>query len=333
MARRREAQRGSEPYAHAYTRVPRGHVLTQIGIGIEVQARIIRNRHGQRIYAYFNMAAEPADDRAVQAQLIATLAGAGYKAAAEAVSEMAGFEVREVEQPPMMTGGMMTNRAPLPAPQEAPPLTEDELAAFASLATPNPDRMAQRQREVEAALRAAADLPDVEEVQNREPSLLEKLLIKNSGPGGEDCEAKSEETCRCAPSDWKPITLPNRMNPQEARARLAQGVKVTNPLGEEVTLNNELLNHWAREGKSEDMINARLSALPLIEEVVKNPAEIWENENGSRTYLASVLDPYRQNGKSYTVAFTKAADNTTLETYHIGSTSIGSKRKGKQLYP
>lgn len=42
---------------------------------------------------------------------------------------------------------------------EVPPLSEDELAAFASLATPNPDRMAQRQREVEAALRAAADLP------------------------------------------------------------------------------------------------------------------------------------------------------------------------------
>ena len=354
--------------------------------------------------------------------------------------------MREVEQPPMMPGGMMTNRAPLPAPQGEPPLSEEELAAFASLATPNPDRMAQRQREVEAALRAAADLPedtaepvtnsesdgeecraadpehcrvhgeaedddrepwekrqeerehleelmaeldwqeeaardaeasgdpahyneeaardrwsalsregdpqtrediekrlaeldaedaaenDVVETLNREPSLLEKLLIKNSGPGGEDCEAKSEETCRCAPSDWKPITMPPFMKPKEAHALLLQGVKVTNPLGEEVTLNDELLHHWKREKKSDDMINDRLAALPLIKEVIKNPAEIWENANGSRTYLASVLDPYKENGKSYTVAFTKTEDNTTLETYHLESNSIGSKREGKLLY-
>ena len=140
---------------------------------------------GQRIYAYFTMAAEPADDRAAQAQIIATLAGAGYKADAEAVSEMAGFEVREVEQPPMMPGGMMTNRAPLPAPQDDPPLSEAELAAFSSLATPNLDRMAQRQREVEAALRAAADLPGTESAP-----------IKNSESDSEDCRAKDPSKCR-----------------------------------------------------------------------------------------------------------------------------------------
>ena len=148
---------------------------------------------GQRIYAYFTMAAEPADDRAEQAQLIATLAGAGYKAAAEAVSEMAGFEVREVEQPPMMPGGMMTNRAPLPAPQEESPLTEDELAAFASLATPNIDRMEQRQREVEAALRAAADLPAADAPQAPSFQIQNPTSdIQNS----EECRAADPEHCR-----------------------------------------------------------------------------------------------------------------------------------------
>ncbi len=174
---------------------------------------------------------------------------------------------------------------------------------------------------------------DVAQMTASNGSLLDALLATNAGPGGENCQARSAETCRCHPSSWKPITMPKTIKPQEARERLAKGVRVKNPLGEDVTLNNELLKHWEKAGKREDMINDRLSALPLIEEVVKNPAEIWENNNGSRTYLASVIDPYRQNGKSYTVAFTQEKDNTVLETYHLNSNNAAGKRKGKQLYP
>ena len=67
---------------------------------------------------------------------------------------------------------------------DSTPLSEAELAAFASLATPNPDRMAQRQRVVEAALRAAADLPAAEP----EP-------IENSEEDPE-CRAKDPSKCR-----------------------------------------------------------------------------------------------------------------------------------------
>lgn len=72
------------------------------------------------------------------------------------------------------------------------------------------------------------------------------------------------------------------MKPEVAREKLNKGVKAQNPLGEEVTLDKRLLEHWAKEGKDAEDIDRRLSALPSIEEVVKNPAEIWQNENGSR---------------------------------------------------
>lgn len=156
--------------------------------------------------------------------------------------------------------------------------------------------------------------------------------ITNSGPGGPDCEAKSIRTCRCSPATWKPITMPNRISPEEARRRLRKGIRVENPLGEKVTLDSRLEQHWQRANKSQADINARLAALPLIEEVVKNPAEIWENPNGSRTYLSSVVNPYQPNGKSYTVAFTQSADNTVLETYFLDSKQVGLKREGKKLY-
>lgn len=104
-------------------------------------------------------------------------------------------------------------------------------------------------------------------------------------------------------------------------------------LGEEITLDSRLILHWLRGNKTQTDINTRLSALPLIEEVVKKNAEIWENPNGSRTYLASVVDPWRANGKSYTIAFTQSSDNTVLETYFPNSNNAEQKRQGKQLYP
>lgn len=225
----------------------------------------------------------------------------------------------------------VANRTEEPRVEEAP-LTDKELAAFAEMRHPNPERMAQHLASVEAKLRGAADLPeDGGEVENR--SLLEELLVANSGPGGEDCTAKSQETCRCGPAAWKPLMMPDPIKPEVAREKLAKGVTVQNPLGEDVTLDKRLLEHWAKEGKDAEDVNRRLSALPLIEEVVKNPAEIWQNENGSRTYLASVVDPYKPKGKKYTVAFTQTADNTVLETYFINERITENKRTGERLWP
>ncbi len=288
--------------------------------------------------AYFSLAPEPADERMQLAQLLATLKTAGWQTTQEKASELMQMDVEPVPAAP--SPAPMMNTAPEPAAPvvnrteeplvEEPPLTDEELAAFVEMRHPNPERMEQHLASVEAKLRGAADLP-ADEVKNR--SLLEELLVTNSGPGGDDCMAKSQETCRCGPADWKPLMMPDPIKPEVAREKLTKGVTVQNPLGEDVTLDKRLLEHWAKEGKDAEDVNRRLSALPLIEEVVKNPAEIWQNENGSRTYLASVVDPYKPKGKSYTVAFTQTADNTVLETYWPDTNSAHSKRKGEQLWP
>lgn len=117
-------------------------------------------------------------------------------------------------------------------------------------------------------------------------------------------------------SDWKPIIMPPTIKPAEARAKLSRGIILKNPLEENIKLDNRLIEYWVKAGKSNDDINTRLAALPLIEEVIKNPAEIWENDNGSRTYLANFIDMH-QPGKKYTIAFTQEEDNTVLKTYFI----------------
>ncbi len=292
--------------------------------------------------AYFSLAPEPADERMQLAQLLATLKTAGWQPTQEKAAELMQMDLEPV---PAAPAAPMMNTAPEPAapvvnrteepgsesPAESePPLTDEELTAFAEMRHPNPERMAQYLASVEAKLRGAADLP-TDEVKNR--SLLEELLVTNSGPGGEDCEAKSPETCRCHPASWKPLMMPNPIKPEVAREKLNKGVMVQNPLEEKVTLDSRLIEHWTDECKNADEVNRRLSALPLIEEVVKNPAEIWENEDGSRTYLASVLDPYKPKGKSYTVAFTQSEDNTILKTYYPETKSPSSKQTGKQLWP
>ena len=54
---------------------------------------------GAPILASFELAPEKPDDRAAQAQIIATLAGAGFKPSADTVSEMMGFEVQDAPAP------------------------------------------------------------------------------------------------------------------------------------------------------------------------------------------------------------------------------------------
>lgn len=148
-------------------------------------------------------------------------------------------------------------------------------------------------------------------------------------------------------NEWRPITAPPTITPQEATERLKAGIKVRNPLGDEVTLDETLLKHWKaeeeaarnknKEPKEQGDINARLTRLPLIEEVIRHPHEIWERDNAnglvSHTYLAKVLEAEREKGQGFMVAFTKTGDTATLETYYINKRVTSSKRTGRRIWP
>ena len=149
----------------------------------------------------------------------------------------------------------------------------------------------------------------------------------NGSKHDNDCDKTTLEL----PAKWKPIIAPKQTESEAARDELMKGIKVINPLGEIVTLDKRLIEHWEKERKNEIDINERLADLPLIKEVIKNPAEIWENEDKSRTYLASVVDPYRP-GKRFTIVFTQKEDNSIVESYWTKADKINKKRAGKLLF-
>lgn len=116
-------------------------------------------------------------DVSIETAAIATLAGAGFVADAEQVAERTGYNCTYQQPQQGMPNGMpamLANRAPGNAGGvEEAPLTAEELEAFQSLAKPNRERMGQRQKEVETALRRAADLP----------LTIDNLQLTNEGNG------------------------------------------------------------------------------------------------------------------------------------------------------
>lgn len=136
---------------------------------------------GQPILAHFELAPEQPDDRAAQAQILATLAGAGFKPSAEVVSEMMGFEVTEA-QPPQMPGMPMLNTAASSiitnsagAPPAKDPLSEAEMNALQSL---------------------ASGKLSAEGLQGASNAMAGALQSAITNSESEDCRAKDPEHCR-----------------------------------------------------------------------------------------------------------------------------------------
>ncbi len=247
----------------------------------------------------------------------------------------AAFERRKVQR--AREEEIENRTATITATGEAP-LNEGELAALRALGGElNPAQIA-----ADADYMTREMLAGLREPVSNTRSLLDALLVTNAAP--ERCGADNPAECRVhgvPPHEWTPHIMPDKMAPDKARAELLEGAQVKNPLGEDVTLDRRILRHWEKENKKADDIEKRLAALPLIKQVVAKPAEIWEAPDGSRTYLASVYNPYenakmkdgkKTGGKKYTIVFTQAKDNTTIETYWPEAETVNKKRAGKLLF-
>ncbi len=81
-------------------------------------------------------------------------------------------------------------------------------------------------------------------------------------------------------SKWKERTLPpvpQQMNPEEARNKIAHGEKILSKTGEEVIFDDECIYHWRmEEGKPEKEIDSRLADLPMAIKTVTEPMEVWD---------------------------------------------------------
>ena len=91
-------------------------------INLQFCRRILREAFpDQPQLALFQLAPEKEDDRASQAQIIATLSSAGFRPSAETVSEMMGFEVQAVSPPPSASSPLLpTSWRPTPNPSTPP---------------------------------------------------------------------------------------------------------------------------------------------------------------------------------------------------------------------
>ena len=149
----------------------------------------------------------------------------------------------------------------------------------------------------------------------------------------EECKSKDPPHCRVHgfPKDWKPLPYTPTISSDEARKKLEAGITVTDPLNNNVTLDGSIIEHWVEEGKSPEDINERLSYLPVIEQGIKTPAEMWEQEDGTRIYMAA-YHPI-QGGRVYPLSFTVNKDSSKIRTYFTNQRNIELKRRGKKLYP
>lgn len=122
---------------------------------------------------------------------------------------------------------------------------------------------------------------------------------------------------------WIPFIKPDSMEGNEAFNRLRRGITHEDPTGAKVHMGQKLLDHLKAGGHLD-----RVRELPLMEALIKNPHEIWERENGGRTYIAAYLD----GNKKYAIAF--STDDATLEinTFYADSKQSGGKRRGSLIY-
>lgn len=294
----------------------------------------------------------------------AALGAAGLRVEPEQVTELTGLRVSEAPAAapaaPMAFNSLRVRYAPtmLYPPARAvfetacnaaagraeaataePPLTDGELAAVQRWSGGIPADALHADFETAYGELAKAVLPMLPVKRRRAATAANECTVDHDP---ERCRCDGTTPSAKSPKNWTPITAPPTITPEEGKARLLKGETATDPRGETVTLDATLLNHWyatdeeskrkGKEPQSENEINARCAELPLMLEVIKNPHEIWRNENGSITYLAKFLDRYKPHGEGYMVAFTKAGNDALLETYKPNTHLSAGRRKGELLW-
>ena len=172
-------------------------------------------------------------------------------------------------------------------------------------------------------------------MQSRESEMILCNSKRNQQPKpkqSKKCEAKVRIPCPyhdlTNPKDWMPQRA-RMYAPTEARQLLARKPAVTDPLGNRISFGPHIVQHWRDEGKSEADINDRLSKIGYAIATVKRPSEIWQDDDGTLSYLSCYIEGH----KKHIVAFTLRPQNKEIHTVFFAPTDISHHRKGKLLYP
>lgn len=175
----------------------------------------------------------------------------------------------------------------------------------------------------------------------REKRLAEALLEVLRENFGERVGMRQGVAHLQGPRDWRSHGLPSaatwadlpaapkRIAPQEARLRLEQAQQITDPFGRQVTFDERALAHWLERDKPAADIEGRLRLLPLAEQAVRSPREVWE-QRGQTAYVSA----FRRGGEGAdgrgVVVFVYPDDR--VETYFVNQLRwLDNVRKGFRL--
>lgn len=318
-----------------------------------VRRRLAAQFPGEPVLVYFTLTQPVINDRAATVNMLCQLAGQRWRATDEAVSEEVGVEVHTEEvqstnddlrfensapaaQEPVMnigtevpcSDGVVANaNSDLEdAVDDATPLSDRELAAFAALKHPNRERMEQHRAEVEQALRAAADL----DAPAEEEEDSEEVVVANgcTKPGCPKHPRKGDSTGAMRPkqkggrssrgkADLGKTGSPKLAEPGDSERKVKdvlqrgfedakKGKKVSTgyKLGtHEVTLAPGDKEHWGRDHAERKEHPVNVSAKRLAEAVQHGPRknergnDVTIDHKGTRVILTQEKQPTRQKGE------------------------------------
>lgn len=176
----------------------------------------------------------------------------------------------------------------------------------------------------EKAVESAAKERALEDAKRRDAAIAEARWRDAIGKRGTWQELGLPDGKDIAPDPAEP-----KISVEGAKARLATGETVTDPLGRDIHFCKKTAHHIGKKGRHPVELDERLKSLDRSEGTVRRPHEIWRDENSGREkYIRFVRD--EETGQTALNAVTENGAYTL--SWHSNSVSLNHYRRGKLIY-
>lgn len=120
---------------------------------------------------------------------------------------------------------------------------------------------------------------------------------------------RRKQGCRELPKD----TPPRAIKPGEWADVIGNGVTTENPLGEKVTLTQDVEKDWKNKSRKEREWRQR--NLPYALETLKNPHEIWQGYKGNKVHVSRYAEDTKNHQPERVVNVVTHGE--TVVTYYV----------------